>query len=174
MGNNNPTQKLSHIHTWDRDAFTPSQITHKKNLIYLNFKRTYCSLTVYQSFLAKGIPFTNESFALKLNKDSNIMKIQRIGVWSFELIIQRIVSGTYIIIKEGTLGIIHPTLFYLGRWGLFSLVNLFYFFLSHHLNMPILEISSAQVPKDLSAFTKRLNAIFAEYIGKPESVSSYL
>jgi phenylpyruvate tautomerase len=37
--------------------------------------------------------------------------------------------------------------------------------------MPILEISSAQAPKDLSAFTKRLNALFAEYIGKPESVS---
>ncbi|KAI8097993.1 Tautomerase/MIF superfamily [Gilbertella persicaria] len=35
--------------------------------------------------------------------------------------------------------------------------------------MPILEITSGTAPKDLRAFTKRLNAIFAEYIGKPES-----
>lgn len=37
--------------------------------------------------------------------------------------------------------------------------------------MPILEIISAQSPKDLRSFTKRLNALFAELIGKPESVS---
>jgi hypothetical protein len=37
--------------------------------------------------------------------------------------------------------------------------------------MPILEISSAQAPKDLNAFTKNMNALFAELIGKPESVS---
>lgn len=36
--------------------------------------------------------------------------------------------------------------------------------------MPILEISSAVAPKDINAFTKSLSAIFAEYIGKPESV----
>ncbi|KAF1801209.1 Tautomerase/MIF superfamily [Mucor lusitanicus] len=35
--------------------------------------------------------------------------------------------------------------------------------------MPILEISSAQAPKDISAFTKKMNALFAELIGKPES-----
>lgn len=37
--------------------------------------------------------------------------------------------------------------------------------------MPILEISSAQAPKDLNTFTKNMNALFAEMIGKPESVS---
>ncbi|CEP13021.1 hypothetical protein [Parasitella parasitica] len=36
--------------------------------------------------------------------------------------------------------------------------------------MPILEISSAQAPKDINAFTKRMNALFADLIGKPESV----
>ena len=36
--------------------------------------------------------------------------------------------------------------------------------------MPILEISSAQAPKDLAAFSKRINALFAELIGKPQSV----
>ncbi|KAI7907245.1 Tautomerase/MIF superfamily [Cokeromyces recurvatus] len=35
--------------------------------------------------------------------------------------------------------------------------------------MPILEISSAQAPKDIRAFTKRMNALFSELIGKPES-----
>jgi len=36
--------------------------------------------------------------------------------------------------------------------------------------MPILEISSAQAPKDINAFTKKMNGLFAELIGKPESV----
>lgn len=36
--------------------------------------------------------------------------------------------------------------------------------------MPILEISSAHAPKDLAAFTKKMSALFAELIGKPESV----
>ncbi|KAI9487880.1 MAG: Tautomerase/MIF superfamily [Benjaminiella poitrasii] len=35
--------------------------------------------------------------------------------------------------------------------------------------MPILEISSANAPKDLKTFTKRMNALFSELIGKPES-----
>ncbi|KAI8979607.1 Tautomerase/MIF superfamily [Mycotypha africana] len=35
--------------------------------------------------------------------------------------------------------------------------------------MPILEIYSAQAPKDIRGFTKRMNATFAELIGKPES-----
>ncbi|KAI8365696.1 Tautomerase/MIF superfamily [Choanephora cucurbitarum] len=35
--------------------------------------------------------------------------------------------------------------------------------------MPILEIVSATAPKEINAFTKRLSAVFAEYIGKPES-----
>ncbi|CAO3640695.1 unnamed protein product [Mucor fragilis] len=35
--------------------------------------------------------------------------------------------------------------------------------------MPILEISSAHAPKDLAAFTKKMSALFAELIGKPES-----
>jgi hypothetical protein len=37
--------------------------------------------------------------------------------------------------------------------------------------MPILEIFSVEAPQDLKAFTKSLSAIFAEYIGKPESVN---
>lgn len=36
--------------------------------------------------------------------------------------------------------------------------------------MPILEITSAHAPKDLKAFTKKMSALFAELIGKPESV----
>lgn len=45
---------------------------------------------------------------------------------------------------------------------LFSLLTLF---------MPILEVYSAIAPKDLKSFIKRLSAVFAEQIGKPESVS---
>jgi phenylpyruvate tautomerase len=37
--------------------------------------------------------------------------------------------------------------------------------------MPILEISSNNAPKDLNDFTKRMNALFADLIGKPETVS---
>ncbi|KAI8078741.1 Tautomerase/MIF superfamily [Halteromyces radiatus] len=36
--------------------------------------------------------------------------------------------------------------------------------------MPILEVTSQKSPKDLSAFIKRLSAVFAEHIGKPEAV----
>ncbi|KAG2229828.1 Tautomerase/MIF superfamily [Thamnidium elegans] len=35
--------------------------------------------------------------------------------------------------------------------------------------MPLLEITSATAPKDIKSFTKRLSALFAELIGKPES-----
>lgn len=54
-----------------------------------------------------------------------------------------------------------------------SLLFFFFFlFLIKQLptKMPILEISSAQAPKDLNTFTKKMNALFAELIGKPESV----
>ncbi|KAG2208481.1 Tautomerase/MIF superfamily [Mucor mucedo] len=34
--------------------------------------------------------------------------------------------------------------------------------------MPILEIISAETPKDIKAFTQRLSKVFAERIGKPE------
>lgn len=37
--------------------------------------------------------------------------------------------------------------------------------------MPILEITSANAPKDTRDFVKRVSALFAECIGKPESVS---
>lgn len=40
--------------------------------------------------------------------------------------------------------------------------------------MPILEIISAETPKDIKAFTQRLSAVFAEMIGKPEAVSVFL
>ncbi|KAI9361055.1 Tautomerase/MIF superfamily [Pilaira anomala] len=35
--------------------------------------------------------------------------------------------------------------------------------------MPILEITSANAPKDIRDFVKRVSALFAECIGKPES-----
>ncbi|RCH90235.1 hypothetical protein CU097_005727 [Rhizopus azygosporus] len=35
--------------------------------------------------------------------------------------------------------------------------------------MPVLEVYSAIAPKDLKSFIKRLSAVFAEQIGKPES-----
>ncbi|CAO3623273.1 unnamed protein product [Mucor hiemalis] len=52
---------------------------------------------------------------------------------------------------------------------IFFFALIFFFLTNYHIIMPILEIISAQTPKDLRSFTKRLNALFAELIGKPES-----
>lgn len=47
----------------------------------------------------------------------------------------------------------------------------FSFLFINFIIMPILEVYSAIAPKDLKSFIKRLSAVFAEQIGKPESVS---
>ena len=37
--------------------------------------------------------------------------------------------------------------------------------------MPVLEIQTVNVPKDLNSFNVRINAIFAKALGKPHEVS---